>query len=1086
MELLPTQIGPYQIEKEIGRGRMVWLFQAYDTLYERAVALKVLPPFHHAHSEPESQHHIIRRFISEGREAIRLRHPNIVETFDAGLADGYHYTALALAEGGTLADLLAAQPGYMPIERAIELLLQVAAGIDWAHNQGNLHNGIKPSNILLTLDGAPQLTNFDLVGRRVEEHYHWLANGNLDDLGYLSPEQVRGIEQTTTFTDIYATGVLAYRLLTGRTPFQAPNGLALLYLIGAELPQLPSEVNPILPKSIDQVLLHAIGKEPANRWPTARALVHALEQASHNNLPMTSLDSTGHDGTTDNQEETTEHVASPFSPPPLAPPVNDDSAVVLHTPLQNRVTQDSQSQNTKAHRASAKIFSTLIGRDKESHEFSTGAKNQDGARGVSPITVTESSKHMRTSQHRLWQQLSKEKIALGLAGIIVGLVALALLLAAGTNFFGNRSPRLTLLLEQTADEGESIAPDEVLLNIEPTLVVTETFPAEEPKIARNERSVPNQTLEIQGQESQVVPVPLIPYRGTGDGYRISLPPNPIVNSSRNSIRFTYTELPFSQEQLSFTLHHLPWTYKNSSEQKELITYLEEHLQKSVEPLENLYFVDSLNDDSQTLNVLRGKDGEKSENNDGDAQQEVERIDSSQSVEFRWEAWIDKTPQLLRLHVTPLNESIYVLISQISLAEAPQMEALIDSVFLTFQAVEPIPLAILAPTFTRTPQQTATVPPTKEPQPTETQISLPTPSPLPQELLPAATNFLAEQVRLTSAEQNSTAIQSTLAEAEPIDEAGSNTGTSDSGIDKSNLAPQVPDNAPPLGGRIAYAIWNPLTLGMDTYIYTIGIGLDTLPIPNKRQPDFRHDGWLAFNSLGGGVDNLVRSTQNGQNLVVISAHPEDSRPHWAPSGKMFVFDSTLMGDREQRIYLSADINEKEEEKPIELRPMMYDFYQLFGRYPIFVTNDLVAYNGCNVWENGGSCGIYRVRIDGSIPSQVTSWPRDFPTDNLGSQILFMSERDSDSQVDNWDIYLVNSDGANLRRLTEHPAHDGLATASPDGEYIAFVTDREGPWSVYVMRSDGSSKQKLFTINGEFGPGTQYWEYDWKQERLSWGN
>jgi Tol biopolymer transport system component len=112
----------------------------------------------------------------------------------------------------------------------------------------------------------------------------------------------------------------------------------------------------------------------------------------------------------------------------------------------------------------------------------------------------------------------------------------------------------------------------------------------------------------------------------------------------------------------------------------------------------------------------------------------------------------------------------------------------------------------------------------------------------------------------------------------------------------------------------------------------------------------------------------------------------------------------------------------------------------------------------------------------MPVSITTWPDDVPTDNIGSRVLFMSDRGG-----NWDVYSVAADGSDLRRLTDTPGNDGLATASPDGRAIAFLTDREGHWSIYVMRPNGDDAAKLFDLPLGFGRG----DYDWFQERLSWG-
>jgi Tol biopolymer transport system component len=156
--------------------------------------------------------------------------------------------------------------------------------------------------------------------------------------------------------------------------------------------------------------------------------------------------------------------------------------------------------------------------------------------------------------------------------------------------------------------------------------------------------------------------------------------------------------------------------------------------------------------------------------------------------------------------------------------------------------------------------------------------------------------------------------------------------------------------------------------------------------------------------------------------------------------------------------------------------MYDAWELFGRYPIFLRDGRIAYNGCDVWENGSLCGIYVVDVNGSKPTGITEWPGDIPTDNLGSQILMMSDHGG-----NWNVYLVNPTTQAMQQLTNDPGRDGLATASPDGDAIAFLSDREGKWAVYVMRSDGSDQHKLFDLQGEYGRDDR----DWLQERLSWG-
>ena len=275
----------------------------------------------------------------------------------------------------------------------------------------------------------------------------------------------------------------------------------------------------------------------------------------------------------------------------------------------------------------------------------------------------------------------------------------------------------------------------------------------------------------------------------------------------------------------------------------------------------------------------------------------------------------------------------------------------------------------------------------------------------------------------------------------------------------------------LGGRIAYTRWDPRSDRYSLIFYSIAKGESWPIIPNRRQPDFAPNGELVASGDGGYIDNLVLMGTNGEDPVPISAHSEDAHPSWSPSGKEVVFDSTLVGDGRHRLYVQ---NEENFGQP--LMPLMFEAWEIFGRYPVFLANGQIVYNGCDVWENASHCGIFQVDTRGSQPEEITSWPGDIPTDSSSNQILVTSDRSG-----NWDIYRVDSVTGAAQQLTDSSGRDGLATASPDGNYIAFVSDRDGAWAVYVMSADGSNQQKLFDLDGGFGNGDR----DWLQERISWG-
>jgi len=275
----------------------------------------------------------------------------------------------------------------------------------------------------------------------------------------------------------------------------------------------------------------------------------------------------------------------------------------------------------------------------------------------------------------------------------------------------------------------------------------------------------------------------------------------------------------------------------------------------------------------------------------------------------------------------------------------------------------------------------------------------------------------------------------------------------------------------LGGRIAYTRWDAARDRYDLVFYSLATGESWPIVRNRRQPDFSPQNNLAANGDSGAIDNVVLMGPNGEDPVPISAYAEDAHPHWAPTGKMLVFDSTRVGDGRRRLYLHTDTDYAQ-----PIGPMMFEAWEIFGAYPVFLLDSRIAYNGCDVWENASNCGVFLVETNGSKPTAVTNWPGDIPTDNLGYDILAMSNRNG-----NWDIYRINPNNGAAIQLTDDAAQDGLATASPDGDYIAFVTNREGQWAVYAMRTDGSDQRKLFDLDAAYGSGSR----DWLEERLSWG-
>ena len=201
MEQVPQQIGPYRVAEEIGRGRLTVVYRAMDTLYERVVALKVLPVYF-AHDPA-----LVRHFVSEGREAMRLQHPGVIQVYDAGQADGFTYLAQEWMSGGTLDEFLATQQGRLPHETVVAIVEQIAAGLDYAHHQGYIHRNLNPRNILFGERGQVKIADFS---RGPLPRNTLLSNQLTGSPAFMAPEQARGDENLTAQADIYSLGVVTY------------------------------------------------------------------------------------------------------------------------------------------------------------------------------------------------------------------------------------------------------------------------------------------------------------------------------------------------------------------------------------------------------------------------------------------------------------------------------------------------------------------------------------------------------------------------------------------------------------------------------------------------------------------------------------------------------------------------------------------------------------------------------------------------------------------------------------------------------------------------------------------------------------
>ncbi|MDQ2902281.1 MAG: serine/threonine-protein kinase [Ktedonobacteraceae bacterium] len=273
-------LGRYQLLQVIVQGGMgdVWL--AEDPRLKRRVAIKTLPP----HSQRDSEYAL--RFEREARAAAALNHPHILPVHDYGqqaLPNGQliTYIVMPYVAGGTLGDRiahLAQQQALMPVSEAFIYLTQAAEAIDYAHQHHVLHRDIKPNNMLLRDASWLLLADFGIARILSDREESLTQTGRgFGTPKYMAPEQAQGRAEDAS--DNYSLAVIAYQLLTGRLPFVADTDYATMIQHMLTPPPPPRQVNPTLSLRVEQVLLQGLAKDPAQRPPSARALVTDLQQA---------------------------------------------------------------------------------------------------------------------------------------------------------------------------------------------------------------------------------------------------------------------------------------------------------------------------------------------------------------------------------------------------------------------------------------------------------------------------------------------------------------------------------------------------------------------------------------------------------------------------------------------------------------------------------------------------------------------------------------------------------------------------------------------------------------------------------------
>jgi serine/threonine-protein kinase len=276
---LPPPLPGYEVLGLLGRGNMGVVYQARQTGLNRLVALKMILAGEHA--QPDE----LARFRREAEAVARLHHPNIVQIYEVGEAEGRPYFSLEFLDGGNPADKLAGTP--LAAQPAAQMLETLARAVQAAHQCGIVHRDLKPANVLLTADGTPKIADFGLA-KHLPGEPGASAPGGQSQSGaivgtpcYMAPEQALGSSAAAPVgpaADVYALGAVFYEMLTGRPPFQGATVLDTLEQVKSQEPVPPTRLQPKVPRDLETICLKCLQKSPARRYASALALAEDLSR----------------------------------------------------------------------------------------------------------------------------------------------------------------------------------------------------------------------------------------------------------------------------------------------------------------------------------------------------------------------------------------------------------------------------------------------------------------------------------------------------------------------------------------------------------------------------------------------------------------------------------------------------------------------------------------------------------------------------------------------------------------------------------------------------------------------------------------
>src|SRR5512140_2680370 len=268
----PDKIGLYKIKEELGHGEMGTVYRAFDSRFNREVAIKILP------LELMRNLKILARFRRELKMIALLEHPAIVPVYDVGEENGQPYYVMRYMSGGSLRRWI--RNGKMSLQDTADIVERIALGLEYAHRKGIVHRDLTPDNILFDNHNNPYITDFSLAKLIADTYRTNSGNGLIGTPEYISPEQAQSLPVDHR-ADIYGLGVITYEMLTGEKPYKASDPMGVLVKhVSEPVPEI-LQVNPDLPPEVDGIIKKAMAKNRNDRYESAVDMARALTKAAY-------------------------------------------------------------------------------------------------------------------------------------------------------------------------------------------------------------------------------------------------------------------------------------------------------------------------------------------------------------------------------------------------------------------------------------------------------------------------------------------------------------------------------------------------------------------------------------------------------------------------------------------------------------------------------------------------------------------------------------------------------------------------------------------------------------------------------------